>query len=143
MRGKFDPRYHSTVYIYMLQQVRDNRTKVELTLNLLNSLFDSAKVSSQGYMGRDVWLITYTHLQSLMTLLDSPQLKESLKFFVQREATQQQEQTLVEDMTEDQLTNTGEIEKSIMPALSNFLEKLDFELLKAYQNLNHTKVEYL
>ena len=36
-----------------------------------------------------------------------------------------------------------EVEKSILPSLANFLEKLDNELLKAYQSIPHTKIEYL
>ncbi len=46
MKGKFDPRYHSSVYIYMLQQVKDSRVKVEISINLINSLFDTAKYTS-------------------------------------------------------------------------------------------------
>ena len=30
-----------------------------------------------------------------------------------------------------------------MPALANFMEKLDHELLKAFQNISHSKIEYL
>lgn len=36
-----------------------------------------------------------------------------------------------------------EIEKAVLPALANYLEKLDHELLKAFQNTPHTKVDYL
>lgn len=46
MKGKFDPRYHSNVYIYMLLQVKDSRVKVEISINLINSLFDTAKHTS-------------------------------------------------------------------------------------------------
>jgi len=39
----------------------------------------------------------------------------------------------VKDEDDSQVFNTSsEIEKSILPSLANFLEKLDYELLKAY-----------
>lgn len=56
----------------MLQQVKDNRMKVELTLNLVNSLFDTTKVTALGYMGRETWLITFEQVESLLQLLDTP-----------------------------------------------------------------------
>lgn len=46
MRGKFDPKYHQEVLTHILNQVKENKSKVEITLNLLNSMFDAAKVSS-------------------------------------------------------------------------------------------------
>ena len=36
-----------------------------------------------------------------------------------------------------------DIEKSIIPSFISFLQKLDQELLKAFQNINHAKFEYL
>jgi len=36
-----------------------------------------------------------------------------------------------------------DIEKSVLPSLVSFLQKLDSELLKAFQNISHTKFEYL
>lgn len=30
-----------------------------------------------------------------------------------------------------------------MPSLANFMEKLDLELLRAFQNTSHTKIDYL
>jgi hypothetical protein len=71
MKGKFDPRYHCNVYTFMLNQVKDNRVKVELTINLVNALFDTAKVSTLGYMGRDTWLLTFDHIKGLLNLLDT------------------------------------------------------------------------
>ena len=41
------------------------------------------------------------------------------------------------------LTSSIDIEKSIIPTLISFLQKLDSELLKAYQNIAPAKVEYL
>ncbi len=68
-KGKFDPRYHSNVYAFMLLQIKDPRLKAELTLNLVNALFDTAKVSILGYMTRETWLSTYDHLKVLLQLL--------------------------------------------------------------------------
>jgi hypothetical protein len=59
MRGKFDARFHTQMLTYILLQVKENRLKIEITLNLLNSLFDSAKMSVQGFMARDIWLQAY------------------------------------------------------------------------------------
>jgi hypothetical protein len=56
MRGKFDPRYHVNVYTFILDQVKDVRVKVEITLNLISAYFDSVKVTSTGYLGREAWL---------------------------------------------------------------------------------------
>lgn len=55
----------------MLEQVKDVRQKIEVILNLLHSIFDTAKTAVQGYLNRETWLITHTQLQTLMTLLDN------------------------------------------------------------------------
>lgn len=81
-KGKFDPRYHSTVYAFILQQVKDVKLKVELTIYLLNSLFDFAKISTSGFMGRDTWLITYDNLLALLQLLETTQMQEALKNYL-------------------------------------------------------------
>ena len=60
MRGKYDPKFHIQMLTFILDKLKDNRLKIEVILNLLNSLFDSAKVSSTGFMSRDIWLTTYT-----------------------------------------------------------------------------------
>jgi hypothetical protein len=36
-------------------------------------------------MNREMWLITYDHLSSLLQLLDTQQMKESLKAYLQKE----------------------------------------------------------
>ena len=52
--------------------------------------------------------------------------------------------TAKEEKTEDEeLDSTTEIEKAILPALANFAEKLDYELLKAFQAIPQMKIEYL
>ena len=79
MKGKYDARYHSQVLIFMLEQARDIRQKIEITLNLLNSLFDTSKTSITGYLNREIWLRALNQLQTLILLLDNPSIKESLK----------------------------------------------------------------
>lgn len=74
-----------------------------------------------------------------MVLLENSQIKENLKAIVQRE----QKSTVGGGVEDEELNTQMDIEKSILPSLANFLEKLDHELLKAYQNISHTKIEYL
>ena len=140
MRGKFDPRYHANVYAFMLEQLKDVRLKVEITLHLVHALFDSVKVTAAGFLSRDAWLATFAHLEKLLQLLDAPQMREALR------ASQQREASVSEDglsSQEDALAPAGDVEKSVLPALANFMEKLDHELLKAFQNTPYTKVDYL
>jgi hypothetical protein len=47
------------------------------------------------------------------------------------------------DENQNQISNAAEIEKSILPSLANYMEKLDLELLKAFQNTPYSKIEYL
>jgi hypothetical protein len=59
MKGKYDVRGHCQLLTFMLEQVKDVKQKVEVILNLLNSLFETSKSSVQGFLNRDTWLITY------------------------------------------------------------------------------------
>jgi len=49
----------------------------------------------------------------------------------------------VSDVNEQEIVLLYDFEKSILPAIANFIEKFDKELLKAYQSINHHKLEYL
>ena len=100
MRGKFDAKYHLQVLTFMQQHVKDSKQKVEITLNLLNSLFDSAKTSVIGYMGREIWLITYDHIASLLELLNTPQMKEALHNYQLKEANKVQHKEEADEDTE-------------------------------------------
>lgn len=144
MRGKFDPKYHQEVLTHILNQVKENKSKVEITLNLLNSMFDAAKVSTQGYMTRDQWLTTHNHLENLFTLIESPHMKESIKNFLTRENSRTAEDGDANvDENQNQISTSAEVEKAILPSLANFIEKLDLELLRAYQNTPFSRFEYL
>ena len=107
-------------------------------------------------MGREIWIITYDHLNNLIKLLDTDQMKSALKAFLLREQNSNNAPANNEEEDEDseidgedakekanEILSSVEIEKSIMPSLANFMEKLDYELLKAFQNTHHTKIEYL
>lgn len=63
MRGKFDPKYHIQVLVFMLEQVKDSLLKIDIILNLVNTLFDSAKQSPTGFISRDTWILTYNNIQ--------------------------------------------------------------------------------
>ena len=40
-------------------------------------------------------------------------------------------------------TNVFEVERSVFPSLSNFIEHLDEHLWKSFQKLDHTDIEYI
>jgi len=96
-------------------------------------------------MGREIWIITYDHLNNLIKLLDTDQMKSALKAFLLREQNSNNAPANNEEEDEDseidgedakekanEILSSVEIEKSIMPSLANFMEKLDYELLKAF-----------
>lgn len=79
MRGKFDPKYHTQVLVFMLENAKDTLLKVDIILNLLNTLFDSAKYTTTGFITRDTWLMVYNYIQTLLQHLNEPKVKESLR----------------------------------------------------------------
>ena len=87
MRGKFDPRYHVNVYAFILELIKDVRLRVEITLNLVNALFDSVKTTTTGYLSREAWLSTFDHLEKLLQLLDTPQMREAMRLNQQKEVS--------------------------------------------------------
>lgn len=78
-KGKFDPRYHAQVLAFMLDQVKDTRGKIEIILNLLNALFDSAKLTFTGYMNRESWVLAQKQMRTLMTYLDTQPIRDSIR----------------------------------------------------------------
>jgi len=71
-------------------------------------------------------------VRDLLKLLNEPSIKAII--------AQGKKQVASND---DGTTSHIDIEKSIIPSFINFLQKLDSELLKAFQNITHTKFEYL
>lgn len=63
----------------MLEQVKDNLLKVDVILNLLNTLFDSAKQTQLGFITRDTWTLIYDYIQRLLTILNESKIKDSIK----------------------------------------------------------------
>ena len=78
-----------------------------------------------------------------MALLETDSFRESLRNFQRKEKTAAALEDGDVETETNELSTTIEIEKAILPALANFIEKLDFELLKAFQNTPHNKIEYL
>jgi len=76
-----------------------------------------------------------------MSQLDNQGYKDQLKAYLQKEKVVDTESQ--QDGENDEMETIVDIEKSILPSLANFLEKLDNELLKAYQSIQHSKIEYL
>jgi hypothetical protein len=69
---------------------------------------------------RDIWLSSVDHIQELLKLLQDPSLKLLL--------TSQQSNKKEEEAGDGNI----DIEKSVLPSLVSFLQKLDSELLKAF-----------
>ena len=117
---------------FILERATDPRQRVDIYLNLLNSIFASAKTSTQsGFLTRDGWVGAFKYVRELIALLNESSVKAIIA------------QSKKEVISEDGTTSTIDIEKSIIPSFISFLQKLDSELLKAFQNIPHTKFEYL
>ena len=114
-----------------------------MTLNLLNSLFDTAKSTVSGFLSRDTWLQCLGYLQQLLALIDSqPLVKEKIMKHSELKVDENVAAASTVDGNTEQSVGM-DVEKAILPSMANFLEKLDFELLKAFQGTQHTKIEYL
>lgn len=50
------------VLVFMLDQVKDSLLKIDVILNLLNTLFDSAKYTQSGFINRDTWILVYINI---------------------------------------------------------------------------------
>lgn len=86
-----------------------------------------------GFLTRESWVGAVKYVKELLTLMNEPSIKAII-------AAQQQGKV---QYAEDGSSNIIDIEKSIIPSFISFLQKLDSELLKAFQNIGHTKFEYL
>lgn len=138
LKGKRNAQHHVKLLTFMLAAVTDNRQRVEILLSLLSSIFASAKTSSpQGYLNRDQWVDAHSRVIALLTHVEDPAIQASLN----AQAKRTSEGILSFD--EDGGPSALDIERQILPSLISFLQNLDSELLKAFQNVNHTKFEYL
>ncbi len=133
LRGKKHVAHHATLLAFILERATDPRQRVDIYLNLLNSIFTSAKsANTLGFLTREGWLGAIKYVKELIALLNEPAIKAIIAQYKKENAG-----------NEDGASNTIDIEKSIIPSFISFLQKLDSELLKAFQNITHTKFEYL
>jgi hypothetical protein len=65
--------------------VKDNLLKIDIILNLVNTMFDSAKYTQLGFINRETWHLIYDHIQRLLTLLNDNKVKDSLKQTLSRD----------------------------------------------------------
>jgi hypothetical protein len=62
--------------VYILERATEPRQRVDIHLNLLNSIFASAKTSTQqGFLTRDGWVQAAKYVKDLINLLNEPSLK--------------------------------------------------------------------
>lgn len=134
-KGKHDPKFLIELFSFMLKSIKDERLQLDVTLNLISSMFELAKSSSEGYMSRENWLEAHRLFHSLLTLIKSPVFRDQLKHYLNALA-----QGKIDHSSEN---DQYELEKTILPSIVNLLEKMDNELLKAFQSISHQKIEYL
>lgn len=72
-----------------------------------------------------------------MAQIDKPVFKRAL-----RKAHSDEEKPAKEKVDIDD-TNLFEVERSVFPSLSNFVEHLDEHLWKSFQKLDHTDIQYI
>jgi len=88
---------------------------------LISSYFTSAKKTLQGYFNRDTWLTTNGKLSQLLELLD------------QKVFTHGDQAAKIEDDDGGDIDSfLRSSDSQILPALVNFIEKLDQQLFKAF-----------
>lgn len=78
-----------------------------------------------------------------MDILETKPIRESIRNFMNKEKAATTAEDIDIEEEKNELSTTIEIERAILPAIANFMEKLDYELLKAYQSTPHNKIEYL
>ncbi len=131
-KGKFDAVYHARLLTYILENCKDTgRYKAEVLIFLVGANFDVAKGNSNGFMNREQWVATRNLFKTLVELLETNQIKDLLKNFQNLTSISRSEVASVSDANETDLS-TFEFEKSILPSIANFVEKLASELMKAF-----------
>jgi hypothetical protein len=76
LRGKKHAKHHAILLVYILERATEPRQRVDIYLNLLNSIFASAKTSTQqGFLTRDGWVQAAKYVKDLISLLNEPSLK--------------------------------------------------------------------
>lgn len=97
---------------------------------LISTFLQAAKKTQFGFFTREIWLLTNNTISSLITLLQSKKIDVK-------------SQTKTDGDGGDIDSFLKNSDQQILPAIVNFIEKLDSQLFKAFQNLNQTSMEYL
>jgi hypothetical protein len=118
---------------------KDITLKVEVLLLLIGTLFQTAK---QGQMlKREEWLITAKRIHQLLDQVNKKQFKAQLKKCQEKDAAAAEKRLLAKDneeenegmaFEEEDMTDPFEVERSVFPSLSNFIERMDEQLWKSF-----------
>jgi len=110
--------------------------KIEILMLLISSYFTSAKKTLRGYFDRNTWLATNGKISQLLELLDQ-------KVFSHGDKSSNNIDQEKNDDGGDIDSFLRSSDSQILPALVNFIEKLDQQLFKAFQSLSQTDMGYL
>lgn len=102
-------------------------------------------------MARDKWLLVHDRINNLIELAQTPHFTQSLKEAHTEEdkpekENEEDEQKATDDILDNlERQNQYETERSLFPALSTALERMDENLWKSYQKLANrpSSVDYL
>lgn len=95
-------------------------------------------------LGREEWLLTGKKILQLLVQIDKPSFKRALKKAHSDEEKPNKEKFDIDETNHSLLTiNAFEVERSVFPSVSNFIEHLDEHLWKSFQKLDHTDLEYI
>lgn len=139
MKGKYSPDYHAKVMQCMVDQMpskdEDVTLKVEVLLLMIGTLFQTAKQGA--VLDRANWLLTGKRILQLLSTVNNPVFSRALRKAHSEEGQVSKEKFDVE------AENLFEVERSVFPSLSNFLEHMDEHLWKSFQKLDHTDIQYI
>lgn len=111
----------------MFAQQGSNKTdnKINILMILISTYFTAAKKSVEGYFDRYTWLKSNEIITRLLGIL------------------KQKESDTLQSKDAEQIAEFKRNNKQIFPALVNYMDKLQSQLHKAFQNLDQAKIEYL
>jgi len=101
---------------------------------------------------REDWLTTVKRIHQLLAQVNKKQFKAQLKKCQEKDAAAAEKRLKAkeneeekEGMTfeEEEMTDQYEVERSVFPSLSNFIERMDEQLWKSFQKLNHQDIAYI
>ena len=145
VKTKYSPDYHVKTLTLIKNQMpctepHQISMKVEVVILLVGTLFQTAKSST--FLSRDDWCSVCDHVRSLLELSQTPEFLANLKeAHVEEPPKEESEESddegkdAAEVMELLEKQNAFEIERSVFPSLSTFLERMDENLWKSYQKL--------